>query len=464
MGTNMLRNLFCAAMLFHTGAVAAGSDIWASLFSETLQQARNGDSEAQYNVGAMYQNGRGVAANRNKAIEWYTRAADQGNSKAMSRLELMEANRSSFNSEMQHAENGNAESQYNIGNMFTKGNGTGIDLKQAVSWYEKAASQGHIKAAYKLGLAHYEGAGVRKSGKQALKWFSIAADDGYAPAHYYLGKLHAEGNGVRRNYGTALEWFTRAVDGGFDQARGEMIDVTERIQMQAAGSKPAKPRAKKIAKAKPKPAAAVASKQPAPAVAKPEPAVAVASTEPTSAVPRPKLAAAITSKKTTAAATSEADVTADTGDASGISIMENLMLGNWSRNEQPVAWLPSSVTNCRTEQNRIICFSDDQLRESGNKTVKFKTKAIISHFSAAGTFTVTYRNLVISAVSKQPVSTGDVAAFDEVQEEKGYAIRTGWGKEHTLECLMSDSHAVNCTKNKVQALALVNKQQVAGSR
>jgi hypothetical protein len=437
MGTNMLRNLFCAAMLFHTGAVAAGSDIWASLFSETLQQARNGDSEAQYNVGAMYQNGRGVAANRNKAIEWYTRAADQDNSKAMSRLELMEANRSSFNSEMQHAENGNAESQYNIGNMFTKGNGTGIDLKQAVSWYEKAASQGHIKAAYKLGLAHYEGAGVRKNGKQALKWFSIAADDGYAPAQYYLGRLHVEGNGVRRNYGTALEWFTRAVDGGFDQARGEMIDVTERMQMQAASGKPAQPKAEATVAAKPEPAAAIASKQPTPGVAKPEPS---------------------------APATSEAAVSADAGDASGISIMENIMLGNWSRNGQPVAWLPSSINNCRTEQNRIVCFSGDQVRESGNNTVKFKTKAIISHFSAAGAFNVTYRNLVLSAVSKEPASIGEVAAFDEALEEKGYTVRTGWGKEHTLECLMSDSHAVNCTKNKIQALALVNQQQVAGSR
>jgi TPR repeat protein len=435
MRTNMLRNLLCAVMLLHAGAVAAGSDIWASLFRETLQQARNGDSEAQYNVGALYQNGRGVKADRDKAIEWYTRAADQGNSKAVSRLGLMEANRSSFNSEMQQAENGSAESQYNVGNMFTKGNGTGIDLEQALSWYEKAANQRHIKAAYKLGLAHYEGAGVRKNGKQALKWFSLAADDGYAPAQYYLGKLHAEGNGVRRDYSTALEWFTRAVDGGFDQARGEMIDVTERMQMQAAGSKPSQPKAEAAVAAKPEPAAAGK---------------------------RPAAAASRKTAVTADAGTPEEPPVA--GDASGISTMEDLMLGNWSRNEQPVAWLPSSINNCRTEQNRIVCFSGDQVRESGNNTVKFKTKAIISHFSAAGAFNVTYRNLVLSAVSKEPASIGEVAAFDEALEEKGYTVRTGWGKEHTLECLMSDSHAVNCTKNKIQALALVNQQQVAGSR
>jgi hypothetical protein len=207
------------------------------------------------------------------------------------------------------------------------------------------------------------------------------------------------------------------------------------MQMQAAGSKPSQPKAEAAVAAKPEPAAAGK---------------------------RPAAAASRKTAVTADAGTPEEPPVA--GDASGISTMEDLMLGNWSRNEQPVAWLPSSINNCRTEQNRIVCFSGDQVRESGNNTVKFKTKAIISHFSAAGAFNVTYRNLVLSAVSKEPASIGEVAAFDEALEEKGYTVRTGWGKEHTLECLMSDSHAVNCTKNKIQALALVNQQQVAGSR
>ena len=417
MDTSMFRYLLCAIMLQVSIGTAAGNDIWVTLFKETLQQAKRGDSEAQYNVGAMYQDGRGVKADRDKALEWYEKAARQGNTRAVSRLDLMQANQASFLSELQRAEQGNAGSQYNIGNMFTKGNGTNMDLKQALGWYEKAASQGHIKAAYKLGLAHYEGSGVRKNGKQALKWLGVAADDGYAPAQYYLGKIHAEGNGTRRNYRKALEWFTKSVDGGFDQARGEMIDVAERMKMQAAVRKPAGH--------------------------------------------EDITAKAANARESTTADTKPANKPAAASGASPVVTMENLMLGNWSRDEQPVAWLPSAINNCRTEKGRIICFSDDQVRKTGTNTVKFKTKAIISHFSAAGAFNITYRNLVISVVANEPAASDAVSAFDVAAEAKGYTVKTGWGNEHSLECLLNDRHAISCIKNKTHEMMITSQQQVA---
>ena len=417
MVTNMFRNLLCVITLLLSSGVTASNDIWVALFRETLQEARQGNSEAQYNVGAMYQNGRGVTANRDKAIEWYGKAAAQGNTSAVSRLGLMEANQTSFSSEMQQAKQGNAESQYNIGNMFTKGNGTNMDLGQAVNWYEKAASQGHIKAAYKLGLANYEGSGVRKNARQARKWFSVAADDGYAPAQYYLGRIYAQGNGVRQSDSKALGWFTKAVDGGFDQARGEMIDITERMKMQRVDHKPARQ--------------------------------------------QDKTAKAASAGKSAGADTPPAPEPATASDSSTLETMEVLMLDNWSRDEQPVAWLPSAINNCRTGKGRIICFSDDQVRKTGTSTIKFKTKAIISHFSDAGAFNVTYRNLVINAVGDQPAAGDEVSAFDEAVEDKGFAVKTGWGKEHILECVFSDGHAVNCTKNKTHAIVVTGQQQVA---
>ena len=427
MGTSIFRNLLCVVALLFSGGAAADNDIWVSLFKETLQQARQGDSEAQYNVGAMYQNGRGVTANRDKAVEWYGKAAEQGNSKAVSRLGLMRSNHASFGNELQQAEQGNADSQYNIGNMYTKGNGTNMDLREAVSWYEKAASQGHIKAAYKIGLAHYEGSGVKKSGKQALKWFDIAAENGYAPAQYYLGKIYAEGNGVRRDYSKALDWFTKAVDGGFDQARAEMIDVTERMKMKTA-SHSQTTQASKPVKRKEKPLKTAQRKK---------------------------------KKKHLAVDRPATDKTATASDASVAQTMENLMLGSWNREEQPLAWLPSSINNCRTETDKIICFSDDQVRKSGTNTIKFKTKAIISQFTDAGNFNISYRNLVINAVENEQAIGDAVSAFDEAAEEKGYAVKTGWGKEHRLECLLSDSTAVKCTKNKTHAMLITNQQQLA---
>jgi hypothetical protein len=196
-----------------------------------------------------------------------------------------------------------------------------------------------------------------------------------------------------------------------------MIDITERMKMQTASRKPAKPKVK-TAKAADKKKRAVADKTTAN-----EPATA--------------------------------------SDSSTVETMEVIMLGNWSRDEQPVAWLPSAINNCRTGKGRIICFSDDQVRKTGANTIKFKTKAIISHFSDAGAFNVTYRNLVVNAIADEPATGDGVSAFDEAGEDKGFAVKTGWGKEHILECLFSDGHAIKCTKNNIHTMVVTSQQQVA---
>ena len=46
-----------------------------------------------YNVGACYQLGSGVAKDLNKAKEWYTKAAAQGQPNAQPRLDLLNTQR-----------------------------------------------------------------------------------------------------------------------------------------------------------------------------------------------------------------------------------------------------------------------------------------------------------------------------------------------------------------------------------
>jgi len=48
--------------------------------------AEQGDAKAQYNLGAMYDNGRGVPQNDAEAVAWYRKAAEQGEAKAQSDL------------------------------------------------------------------------------------------------------------------------------------------------------------------------------------------------------------------------------------------------------------------------------------------------------------------------------------------------------------------------------------------
>ena len=80
--------------------------------------ADQGDPEAQYYLGLMYEMGFGLKQDYFKAFEWRGKAA----------------------------ENGNADAQCCLGGLYIKGHGVKQDLDNAIKWFEKAAEQGHAEA------------------------------------------------------------------------------------------------------------------------------------------------------------------------------------------------------------------------------------------------------------------------------------------------------------------------------
>ena len=392
-------------------ALTASGDVWTSLYKEKLAEANKGSAEAQFDVGTMYLNGRGVAADRAKALEWLRQAASQGEPKAVSRLKLMQANETRFARTASLASKGDKDSLYDLGNMHLEGVGTNIDVVKAIAAFEQSANQGHTKAAYKIGLIFYEGNGIKPNSKHAFKWFRQAAEGGYPAAQYYLGKLYAAGKGVKRDRAEALVWLGKAVDGGFDQARGEMIDVSEsmKAQSESAADTAADTSASKQSTKKKPPVKRESAKR-------------------------------------------------ESAKAKHFTI-EDVVLAAWIRNGNPVTWMPSEITTCRTEKNKISCFSDDQVRNAGENIIKYKTKAIISNFSRNGSFKVTYRNLVVS--TSQTVTNHGNQADDEpgsldTQLSDTYQVKTGWSNPHKLTCKMKDAGMVTCRKNNAHAIVLTS--------
>ena len=113
---------------------------------------------------------------------------------------------------LQLAEMGDPIAQYNIGVMFENGKGIEQDYKIAQNWYKRSAEQDNIEAAYALGSIYYKGKGLEKNNEEAFKWFKIAAEKGFAAAQSNLGSLYFYGEGVSKNYEKAFEWFNKAAE------------------------------------------------------------------------------------------------------------------------------------------------------------------------------------------------------------------------------------------------------------
>ena len=79
------------------------------------------------------------------------------------------------------AEEGNVEAQYKMGTIYEARLGEAQDFKEAAKWYLKAAEKGHAKAQYKLGTMYTQGKGVHQDHMEAARWLGKAAQQGYEP-------------------------------------------------------------------------------------------------------------------------------------------------------------------------------------------------------------------------------------------------------------------------------------------
>lgn len=169
---------------------------------EWYQKAANqGNALGQFRLGWMYEKGYGLWEDYAKAVEWYQKAANQGN----------------------------ADAQNNLGVMYDSGNGVMKDYAKAVEWYLKAANQGHARAQINLGHMYRNGYGVKKDYTKAVEWYQKAADQGDATAQYNLGEMFESGKGVTKDYAKAVEWYQKAANNGAKIATNNLAILQKKM-------------------------------------------------------------------------------------------------------------------------------------------------------------------------------------------------------------------------------------------
>ncbi len=90
--------------------------------------------------------------------------------------------------------------------MYEEGKGIPKDYKEAANWYRKAADQGDANSQWNLGIQYETGRGVLQNYKLAAEWYRKAADQGYIPAQFKLSRAYEKGQGVPQDYAEAYFW------------------------------------------------------------------------------------------------------------------------------------------------------------------------------------------------------------------------------------------------------------------
>jgi len=132
------------------------------------------------------------------------------------------------------AEKGVAAAQYRLGTLYAEGKGVAQNDATAATWFQRAAEQGDAAAQYNLGASYAEGLGVDKDDVAAAKWFRRAADQGMAYAQLNLGLLCAAGHGVPKDDVEAVKWLELAIfalpaGGARSDAARALKDVADKM-------------------------------------------------------------------------------------------------------------------------------------------------------------------------------------------------------------------------------------------
>ena len=103
------------------------------------------------------------------------------------------------------------------------------DFTKAVYWYKKAAEQGDTKAQLNLAVMFRYGTGVTEDFTQAVYWYKKAAEQGDTKAQLSLAEMYASGDGVPENFVLAYKWGNLASARGRDKAKELKNEIRKRM-------------------------------------------------------------------------------------------------------------------------------------------------------------------------------------------------------------------------------------------
>jgi TPR repeat protein len=132
--------------------------------------APEGDVRAQFALGILYLNGKGVERNEERGANWIRRAAKR---------ELPPA-------------------QTLLGTLYRRGRGVAQSDAEAGKWYRRAAEFGDAEGQTALGMLSHLGQGVRKSNLEAYVWLSLAERQGNELAAKHRQLLQSSLSTVQR--------------------------------------------------------------------------------------------------------------------------------------------------------------------------------------------------------------------------------------------------------------------------
>lgn len=200
-------NAMTPSEMYNKGWDAYNTKNYSEAVKWYRKAAEQGYAIAQITLASCYKKGQGVTQNHSEAVKWYRTAGSNKGRNDTFFLETVEWFRKA-------AEQGDPNAQFNLGWCYANGQGVTQDYSEAVKWYRKAAEQGDLYALNDLGICFFNGDGVTKDISVAVKMFRKAAEQGHAVSQFNLGYCYEYGMGFTKDNSEAIRWYKLGAKNG----------------------------------------------------------------------------------------------------------------------------------------------------------------------------------------------------------------------------------------------------------
>lgn len=199
--------------------------------AELLKLAKNGNSDAQAAVGAMYYDGDGLPKDTGEAVKWLQKAIQGGCHDAKALLGVIFLFEEDYSDpdkgvlllkEASAAPDADGEIQGLLARILYEGEVLGVprDESECFKWADKAAKQGDPDGMAMLAMLYYFGEGVEENDKKALELVESAVKKDSSFGKAVLAWMYYDGVAVEEDLEKALALATDAAEQEESSAQG----------------------------------------------------------------------------------------------------------------------------------------------------------------------------------------------------------------------------------------------------
>lgn len=226
-------------LIYESGlGVPLNIDLARRYYERAAEQDETGMA---YNfLGGTYMNDEETESNERKAVHYFQKAIELGNTNAMFRISYYLHNgKGGLQVDIpreielltEASKRGNHQATYRLGLLFEDNeSGMAQNLELSVKYFQLAADNGILAAINKMGELYLFGEVIPANLTKAISCFTAASEQGYGKASYWLGRLHTDGIGqLEKDTQKAMNYYRKAIEQGYEETREWMEQLQKNL-------------------------------------------------------------------------------------------------------------------------------------------------------------------------------------------------------------------------------------------